>query len=93
MTESLEIEPQGEHRFVVRLRLRDETAETWFNLSPDVLDDLGVRAEDEEELVRTTVAYLLQHQEIADFPDVVELEDVLATYGDYADTVRSSTGR
>jgi hypothetical protein len=82
MTDVLDIEPQGEHQFVVRLSRREEAVESWFNLSPSVLDDLGVREEDEEELVRRTVAFLLQHQDVADFPTIVELEDVIATYDD-----------
>jgi hypothetical protein len=93
MTDVLDIEPQGEHQFVVRLSRREEAVESWFNLSPSVLDDLGVREEDEEELVRRTVAYLLQHQDVADFPTIVELEDVIATYDDYPDVVRAPTGR
>jgi hypothetical protein len=92
LTEIVEIEPQGPHQFVVRLRDREETAESWFNLSPAVLGDLGSGADDEEDLVRRTVAYLLDHQDVADFPSVVELEDVLATYDDYRDAIRSSAG-
>ncbi len=45
----------------------------------------------EEDLVRRTVSFLLQHQEIADFPDLVELEDVVASYDDYLDAVRSAS--
>jgi len=93
VTEIVEIEPQGPHQFVVRLRDREETAEAWFTLSPAVLDDLGPGADDEADLVRRTVTYLLGHQDVADFPSVVELEDVLATYDDYRDTIRSSAGR
>ncbi|RFU20569.1 hypothetical protein [Geodermatophilus marinus] len=93
MTDVLAIEPQGEHQFVVRMSRREETAESWSNLSPGILDDLGVREDDEEVLVRRTVAYLLEHQDVADFPDVVELEDVVATYADYLDVIRSATSR
>jgi hypothetical protein len=93
MTDVLQIEPQGDHQFVVRMDLRGESAESWFNLSPDILDDLGVQEDDEEHLVRRTVAFLLQHQAIADFPDIVELEDVIAAYDDYLDTIRAATSR
>jgi hypothetical protein len=92
MTE-VEVEAQGEHRFVVRLSGQDESAESWFTLSPAVLDDLTVGEADEEDLVRRTVGFLLQHQEIADFPDIVDLEDVIATYDDYLDVMRSAVGR
>jgi hypothetical protein len=41
-----------------------------------------------EELVRRTVRFLLGHQDVADFPDIVEIEDVVAGYPDYRDAVR-----
>jgi hypothetical protein len=82
MTEAFEIEAQGDHEFLVRLRGKAENAESWFRLTPDVLQDLDVRS-DEEELVRRTVQFLLRHQDIPDFPAVVEIEDVIATYPDY----------
>ncbi|SDY15673.1 hypothetical protein SAMN05660209_02136 [Geodermatophilus africanus] len=43
---------------------------------------------DDEELVRRTVRFLLGHQDAADFPDIVEVEDVAAAYPDYLDAVR-----
>jgi hypothetical protein len=92
MTEMFEIENQGDHQFVVRLHGRAEDAESWFNLSPTLLDELGVRHEDEEDVVRRTVAFLLRYQEVVDFPQVVELEDLLSTYGDYAELIRSTRG-
>jgi hypothetical protein len=92
MTETFEIENQGDNEFIVRLHGRAEDAESWFKLSPTLLDQLGVRHEDEEDVVRRTVAFLLRHQEVADFPQVVELEDVLSTYGDFTELIRATRG-
>jgi len=82
MTDPFEIEAQGEHEFLVRLQADDETVESWIRVDPDVLeqDDLP---RDEQELVRRTVRFLLGHQGVADFPQVVEIEDVIAGYPDY----------
>jgi len=82
MTDPFEIEAQGEHEFLVRLQADDETVESWIRVDPDVLeqDDLPP---DEQELVRRTVRFLLGHQGVADFPQVVEIEDVIAGYPDY----------
>jgi hypothetical protein len=82
MTDPFEIEAQGEHEFLVRLQADDETVESWIRVDPDVLerDDLPW---DEQELVRRTVRFLLGHQGVADFPQVVEIEDVIAGYPDY----------
>jgi hypothetical protein len=87
MTDPFEIEAQGESEFVVRLRGDGGEAESWFRLSPGLRDELGVDVDDEE-LVRRTVRFLLGHQDVADFPDIVEIEDVAAGYPDFLDAVR-----
>ena len=83
MSTSIEIETQGEHQYVVRLRDDDEVCETWFNITPALLDHVRVNDEDEERVVRRTAEFLVAHQSVADFPDIVELEDVIATYDDF----------
>jgi hypothetical protein len=87
MAASIEIESQGEHQYVVRLRDGDDVCETWFNISPTVLDQVRVHGEDEERVVRRTAEFLVTRQSVADFPDIVELEDVIATYDDYIDVM------
>lgn len=85
---AFEIDAQGDHEYVVRLHGAAEDAESWFRVSPGILEELGARDEDEEDVVRRTAEFLARHQEVADFPRVVELEDVLAGYDDYAQAVR-----
>ncbi len=87
MTDPFEIEAQGESEFVVRLRGDGGETESWFRLSPGLREELGLDVDDEK-LVRRTVRFLLGHQDAADFPDVVEIEDVAAAYPDYLDAVR-----
>ncbi|MGY1809270.1 hypothetical protein ACI8AF_18040 [Blastococcus sp. SYSU D00669] len=89
MAADVEIEPQGEHEYLVHLTSGEEVSESWFDVSPDVLRELGVPPAQEAGLVQRTVEFLLQHQEVADFPQLVELEDVLAGYDGYRDAVRS----
>ena len=81
MAEDFEIRPEGENEYVVVQRTEAEGVETWFRLTPEVLDRLG--SDDEEDVVRRTVLVLRKHQDVADFPEIVELEDVLASYEDY----------
>jgi hypothetical protein len=90
MAAVVEIESQGGNQIVARLSDRGQSAEAWFNVPPEVLSDLGVGPEGAEDLVRRTVAFLLGYQEVADFPQIVDLEDVVAGYPDYRDALRSA---
>jgi hypothetical protein len=77
----MDIEEQGDHEYLVTQASELEDVRTWFRLTPEVLDRIG--SDDEEDVVRRTVQFLRRHQDVADFPDVVELEDVIAGYDDY----------
>ncbi len=88
MSTAVEIEAQGDHEYVVRLRTPAESAESWFRVTPEVLAELGLGPQDEEAVVRRTVEFLLGHQEVADFPSVVELEDGLASSADFGRVAR-----
>ena len=79
--DDIEIRAEGDHEYVVVQRTEVDDVETWFRLTPEVLDRLGT--DDEEDVVRRTVLFLRRHQDVADFPDIVELEDVIASYEDY----------
>jgi len=79
--DDIEIRAEGDHEYVVVQRTEVDDVETWFRLTPEVLDRLGT--DDEEDVIRRTVLFLRRHQDVADFPDIVELEDVIASYEDY----------
>jgi hypothetical protein len=85
MPDDIEIDAQGDHEYLVTQASELEDVRTWFRLSPEVLDRIG--SDDEEDVVRRTVQFLRRHQDVADFPDVVELEDVIASYEDYLPTM------
>jgi hypothetical protein len=85
MATSIDIETQAEHQYVVRLRDDDEATESWFTITPSILERLRKDGEAEEHFVRRTAEFLVQHQGVADFPDIVDLEDVIATYDDYVE--------
>jgi hypothetical protein len=85
MATSIEIEAQGEHQYVVRLRDDEDVSETWFNITPAVREQVTIEGEDEEGVVRRTAEFLVARQSVADFPDIVELEDVISTYSDFVD--------
>jgi hypothetical protein len=88
MTASIDIEAQGDHQYVVRMREDDDTCESWFHLRPAMLEQWGLGDQDEERTVRRTAEYLVARQGVPDFPDIVELEDVVATYDGYIEFIR-----
>jgi hypothetical protein len=83
MGTTIDIERQSGHQYVVRLHDGEESCETWFNITPAVLDQVRVGDEEEERVVRRTAEFLVARQGVADFPDIVELEDVISAYGDF----------
>jgi hypothetical protein len=87
MGTSIDVEAQGGHQYVVRLRDGDDVRESWFNVTPEVLELLRAGTGDEEDVVRRTAEFLAERQDVVDYPTVVELEDVIATYDDYPDAV------
>ena len=80
--QEFEVEAVGDHEYLVRVHGAEEVAEAWLRVTPETLDDLGTGL-DEATVVHRTVAFLLRHQDATDFPAIVELEDVLASYPDY----------
>jgi hypothetical protein len=85
MADDIEIDAQGENRYVVIQPSELEDVRTWFTVTPEVLDRLGT--DDEEDVVRRTVLFLRKHQDIADFPEFIDLDDVIASYDDYLETM------
>ncbi len=86
--DDIEIDAQGENSYLVVQPSELEDVRTFVTVTPEVMDRLG--ADDEEDVVRRTVLFLRKHQEIADFPEMLDLEDVIASYDDYL-TVMSNT--
>jgi hypothetical protein len=78
---AIDVEAQGGHQYVVRLQQGEDVTESWFSVTPEVLEQLSLG--DEEDVVRRTAAFLAERQDVVDYPTVVELEDVMATYDDY----------
>ena len=85
--DDIEIDAQGEHRFLVVQPSELEDVRTWITVSPDIMDRLGT--DDEEDVVRRTVLFLRRHQDVADFPEDIDLEDVVASYDDYLEVMGS----
>jgi hypothetical protein len=83
--DDIEIDAQGEHGYLVVQASELEDVRTWVTVTPEVMDRLGT--DDEEEVVRRTVLFLRKHQDVADFPEAIDLEDVIASYDDYLEAM------
>ena len=83
--DDIEIDAQGEHGYLVVQTSELEDVRTWITVTPEVLDRLGT--DDGEDVVRRTVLFLRRHQEVADFPEFLDLEDVIASYDDYLEAM------
>jgi hypothetical protein len=90
MAAPFEIEPLGDHAYLVRGTERGETVESRFRVARTVLEELGVDDGDEPRVVAETAAFLAERQQIVDFPQLVDLEDLPVRYEDYVSEV---TGR
>jgi hypothetical protein len=91
MASSIEIEPQGPHQHVVHLRDGEDVGGSWFDVTPEVLEELHVGEDAEGRCVRRTAEFLLERQSVADLPSIVELEDVMAAHDDYPYFVSAQT--
>ena len=83
--DDIEIDAQGENSYLVVQPSELEDVRTFVTVSPEVMDRLG--SDDEEDVVRRTVLFLRRHQEVADFPEMLDLEDVIASYDDYLEAM------
>ena len=83
--DDIEIDPQGDGSFLVVQPSELEDVRTFVTVTPEVMDRLG--ADDEEDVVRRTIVFLRRHQEVSDFPEMLDLEDVIASYDDYLEAM------
>ncbi|MBU3062201.1 hypothetical protein KO481_11770 [Nocardia sp. NEAU-G5] len=88
MDRRISIEPVIDHEYLVRVENGADAAESQFVVAPDVLAELGFGAADERRVVEQTAAFLLEHQPVIDFPQLVYLDEVSAAYDAYATELR-----
>jgi len=83
--DDIEIDAQGDNSFLVVQPSELEDVRTVVTVTPEMMDRLGT--DDEEDVVRRTVLFLRKHQDVADFPEYIDLEDVVASYDDYLESM------
>ncbi|GDY28491.1 hypothetical protein [Gandjariella thermophila] len=83
-----DVEAVAEHEYLVRAASGADSAESRFSVDPGVLDELGVTGVEERTVVEHTAAFLAERQPVEDFPPIIDLDDVIASYDDYPDQLR-----
>jgi hypothetical protein len=90
MSERIEVEPLGEHDYLVRAWHSAGVAESRFRAGESVLGRVGKGPADEQYVVERSVSYLLAHQPVIDLPPMVDLDDMAAAFDDFLDYLRAS---
>lgn len=95
MEVQFEVELVFEHEYLVRAQVEGELIESRIRVEPDVLEQLGLQGTDERQVVRETAVFLAGHQPVIDFPPMLDLTDVIASYDDFPEQLRLqlTTGR
>ncbi|PZH16000.1 hypothetical protein C1I97_07230 [Streptomyces sp. NTH33] len=83
MPEQFQIEPMGDHDYLVHVRYSGGVIESRFQASPAVVDELDAAEADEQRVIEETALYLAERQPVMDLPPMVDLDDVAAAYGDH----------
>ena len=88
MSESSTIEQVNDHEYRMRTDVEGQTFESLFRMSPDLLEALDLPGVDEKSIVEATARFLAQHQPVREFPPLIDVEDILATYDQYPQQLR-----
>jgi len=89
MEKTFDIEPVNQNEYLVRWRSEGQTGESLVHTNPEFLAEAGLDSFDEQLVVEETTTYLAEHQPVIDFPQTVDLEEIAAAYGDYAEQLRA----
>jgi hypothetical protein len=81
MAASIQVEPLGDHEYLVTFPVAGEQVRSRFRATEETLGKLGSVAADESRVIAETAAYLAEHQQVSDIPPMVDLYDVEAAYG------------
>ncbi|MBG6225086.1 hypothetical protein IWX63_001651 [Arthrobacter sp. CAN_A2] len=88
MSASFDITRVSDNEYRVRTEAEGQSVESLFRMNPDLLGRLGAPDADEVTIVEATAHFLARHQSVIDFPPMIDLEDVLATYDDAPEQIQ-----
>ncbi len=80
------LEALGDHDYLIRFHDREDTVVVRLYADPAVVAQI---ADDEQQVVEATAAYLIARQNAEDLPEQIDLDAVAAAYDTYIDDLRS----
>lgn len=86
--EKIEVEPLGEHDYLVRAHHSAGVVESRFRASANVLEQIGAGEGQEQRVIEYSAAYLLARQPVIDLPPMIDLDDLAAAFDDYLTRLR-----
>lgn len=87
-TDRIEIDSVAEHEYLVTVEVGEAAAQVQVFLDPETLSALGLDGVDEEHIIEYVIEFLARRQSVIDFPALMYLEDVVASYDDFPRGVR-----
>jgi hypothetical protein len=88
-THDAQIQSTGDHAYLIRLRVNEETVEVRLYADPETVSRLAVEGTDERRIVEETTAYLIRRQRPDDLPSTLDLADVVAAYENWFEDMRA----
>lgn len=89
MENKFEFERVNEDEYLVRWASEGQTGESVVQLNQDFLSEAGLGDFEQQAVVEKTAELLAERQPVIDFPLTVDLEEISAAYGDFAEQLRS----
>ena len=88
-TNDAQIENTGDHVYLIRVSVDEETVEVTLHADPETVSRLAVEGTDERRIVEETTTYLIRRQRPDDLPASLDLADVAASYEEWVDDMRT----
>jgi hypothetical protein len=87
--EQARIEALGDHNYRVRVALGEDLVTIFVRATPEVVTRVAGADGDETRVVAATMDFLTARQAADDLPEQLDLDDVVAAYGEYIEDIRT----
>jgi hypothetical protein len=89
MSEKIQIQAMADHEYAVDVTEGTTQTRHRVIVPADLLDDLGLSGSDEEQVVRESIAFLLEREPATSIYDEFPLDTVASRFPEFADELRA----